>query len=395
MNGPLDGIRVLDLGQIFMGPYCGFILAGLGADVIKIEPPGGETVRSRSEDGAPPAYYFYNSNKRDVVLDLKTKDGKELFRELVADSDVIVENFKSGTMDGLGLGYDELSEVNPELVYAHGSGYGEWGPYRDDPAMDLAIQARGGVMGTTGFPDGPPIRAGPAVADILGGVHLAMGVVSALYGREQTGEGTYVDVGMFDCLYPTLASPITASLKGIDEPLRFGNRHAGGSIAPYNAYETTDGFVVVMCITDKQWAKLADEMGEPWLAEDDRFEKKVSRATHVDEIDDILQAWLRGREKDAVSKRLSERGIPCAPVQSISEITSDPQLRARDMINRVESDGSDYDEIPTPGVPIKLDQDTPVVTKAPVLGEHTDEVLREIGYSDAAVEEYRDRDIIE
>ncbi|WP_251329796.1 CaiB/BaiF CoA transferase family protein [Haloplanus pelagicus] len=395
MNGPLDGVRVLDLGQIFMGPYCGFVLSGLGADVVKIEPPGGETIRSRDDDGYPPAYYFYNSNKRDVVIDLKSAEGKELFRELVAEADVLVENFGPGTMDRLGLGYEALSEVNPELVYAHGSGYGEYGPYRDDPAMDLAIQARGGVMTTTGFPDGPPIRAGPGIADILGGIHLATGVVGALYERDRTGEGTYVDVGMFDCVYPTLASPVTAHLEGAEEPLRFGNRHAGGSLAPYNAYETTDGYVVVICVTDEQWARLADEMGEPWLAEDDRFATKVDRANHVDEVDELVQAWVETQEKDAVATRLNERGIPCAPVQTLAEVTSDPQLHARGMINHVESDGSHDEEIPTPGVPIRFDGDAPTVSKAPRLGEHTDEVFRELGYSQTTLEAFRESDVIE
>lgn len=395
MDGPLNGVRVLDLGQIFMGPYCGFVLAGLGADVVKIEPPGGETVRNRSDDGYPPAYYFYNGNKQDVVLDLKSQEGKALFRELVAEADILVENYRPGTMDRLGLGYEDLAEENPELVYAHGSGYGEYGPYTDDPAMDLAIQARGGVMATTGFPDGPPVRAGPGVADILGGIHLATGVIGALYERDRTGEGTYVDVGMYDCIYPALASPVTAHLRGIEEPLRFGNRHAGGSLAPYNAYETVDGYVVVICVRDEQWARLADEMGEPWLAEDDRFATKTARAAHVDEIDGLVQAWVADREKDVVSKRLSERGIPAAPVQTIEKVTSDPQLEARGMINRVHSDGDDYEEIPAPGVPIQLGSDTPDVSKAPELGEHTDEVLQELGYSKSALEEFREEGVVE
>jgi CoA:oxalate CoA-transferase len=393
MTAPLDGIRVLDLGQIFMGPYCGFVLGGLGADVVKIEPPGGETIRTRSDDGQPPAYYFYNSNKRDLVVNLKDDDGKALFRELVSEADVLIENFNSGTMERLGLGYETLREVNPGLIYAHGSGYGESGPLIGNPAMDLAIQARGGVMATTGFSDGPPVRTGPAVADILGGIHLAMGVVSALFEREDSGEGTYVDVGMLDCMFPTLASPITAWLERSEEPLRFGNRHAGGSIAPYNAYETADGYIVVICVTDEQWTKLAEEIDEPWLAEDDRFATKVARANHVDEIDSLLKAWLADQSKKTVTKRLGARGIPCAPVQTVEEVITDPQLEARGMIHQVVPDGDD--KIPTPGVPIQLAGETPSISMAPDLGEHTDEILAELGCSPTMIEQWREKDVIE
>lgn len=396
MNKPLDGIRVLDLGQIFMGPYAGFILAGLGAEVIKIEPPGGETIRSRSDDNHPPAYYFYNGGKKDIVLNLKSDEGVDLFKDLVGKSDVIIENFKPGTMESLGLGYETLRKVNPQIIYAHGSGYGDYGPDSDAPAMDLAIQARGGIMETTGFPDSPPVRTGPAVADILGGIHLVTGILGALYKRTETGEGACVDVGMLDCIYPTLASPMTAALRGAEKPHRFGNRHAGGSISPYNAYQSADGYVVIMCVTDKQWEKLAAAMDRAELINDERFVTKVSRAQNVDLIDEYISEWVKDQTREEILSVLSELDVPCAPVQDIQEVTSDTQLLARGMINPVQTHGSDWDEVPAPGNPIQYDgEESRSIPSAPELGEHTDKVLEELaGRTSEEINSYRDADVI-
>lgn len=253
MRQPLEGIRVLDLGQIYQGPYCGTLLAYLGADVVKVEPPWGENVRSCSEDGTPPQVQYLNPNKRGITLDLTTKLGRKTMIDLVGESDALIENYTTNTMADLGLGYDTLRETNPRLVYAHGSGYGDDGPYAEYPAMDLTIQAMSGVMHTTGYPDTPPVKAGPAICDFLGGVHLAVGVVTALFEREFTGEGGYVEVGMFDCMIPTLASPVAAWVDQTDAPPRTGNQHSGLAIAPYNAYEVADGYVTVICIAERHW----------------------------------------------------------------------------------------------------------------------------------------------
>jgi CoA:oxalate CoA-transferase len=284
MQRPLEGIRVLDLGQIYQGPYCGMILSYLGADVIKVERPGGETIRDRSVDGETPEVQFLNPSKRGITLNLKTEDGKQALRDLVEKADVLIENFATGKMDELGLGYEDLTEINPELVYGHGSGYGDSGPYTRFPAMDLTIQAMGGVMQTTGFPDAPPVKCGPAISDFLGGVHLATGIVSALFQRERTGEGQYVEVGMFDCIYPTLTSPLSAWAKELDAPPRTGNQHSGMAIAPYNVYEVTDGYLAIICIAERHWDALVNLMDRPELNDVERFSSKAKRANHVEEI---------------------------------------------------------------------------------------------------------------
>ncbi|ELY97178.1 CaiB/BaiF CoA transferase family protein [Natrialba asiatica] len=388
MHQPLSGVRVLDLGQIYQGPYCGTILSYLGADVIKVEPPWGENIRTRTEDGKPPQYQYLNPNKRDITLDFKSEEGKEALHRLAEKADVVIENYSTGTMDSLGLGYDDLSEVNPELVYAHGSGYGNDGPYADYPAMDLTIQAMSGAIHTTGFPDQKPVKAGPAIADFFGGIHLAVGVVAALFERVFTGEGQYVEVGMFDCLYPTLASPVSSWVSQNDAPPRTGNKHSGLAISPYNVYEVEDGYVAVICISEHQWESLAQLISREDMVGDDRFDSKYKRAQHMDLIDGAIEDWMEGKEKDAVVETLLERDIPCAPVQTVEEIVDDPHLEHREMLNYVPNQSEGRDEIPVPGMPIKFSgSESPEVEPAPELGEHTEEVLAELaGYSAEKIE---------
>jgi len=388
MDRPLEGIRVLDLGQIYQGPYCGMMLSYLGADVIKIERPGGETVRDRSDSGETPEVQLLNPNKRGITLNLKSESGKQALFDLVEKADVLVENFAAGKMDALGVGYEDLKEVNPQLVYGHGSGYGNSGPYTKYPALDLTIQAMGGVMHTTGFPENPPVKAGPAVSDFFGGIQLVTGIVSALFQREQTGEGQYVEVGMFDCIYPTLTSPIAAWVKEIDAPSRTGNRHSGMAIAPYNVYEVEDGYLAIICITQEQWERLARLMDRDDMLDDERLATKAKRATNVQIVDDAIDEWLDGRRKDETVELLLEHDIPTAPVQTTDEIVSDPQLHHREMINFLPNKGVGKDEIPVSGMPIKFSEsEEPPVSASPGVGEHTREVLSEVaGYSDAEID---------
>lgn len=396
MEQPLDGIRVLDLGQIYQGPYCGMILSFLGADVVKVERPGGETLRDRSPGGETPEVQLLNPSKRGITLNLKTEDGKQALRDLIEKTDVLIENFRPGKMAELGLGYEDLSEHNPELVYGHGSGYGDEGPYTRFPAMDLTIQAMGGVMQTTGFPDNPPVKAGPAISDFIGGIHLATGVVSALFQRERTGEGQYVEVGMYDCIYPTLTSPLSAWTKQIDAPPRTGNQHSGMAIAPYNVYEVEDGYLAIICIAERHWDDLTELMGRPELAEEERFSSKSRRAQHVEEIDAIVREWLEGRRKDETVELLLKHNIPTAPVQTIEEIVEDPHLDHRGMLNYLPNKGEGREEIPVPGMPIKFPaSEDPDVTDSPRVGEHTDEVLSSVaGYSEERLAELRERDAL-
>lgn len=387
MEQPLGNLRVLDLGQIFMGPYCGLILSHLGADVIKVEPPSGENVRGRSEDGHPPTFQFFNANKRGLTLDLKSERGRDALKRLVEKADVLIENFRPDTMAELGVGYEELKQVNEELVYGHASGYGATGPHAQFPAMDLAIQARSGIMASTGFADGPPVRAGPAVCDILGGVHLAVGIMGALHERNRTGEGQYVDVGMLDCVFPALASSVSAKVLNKDLPERTGNRHSGKALAPYNAYEADDGYVTVICINDMQWRRLTETMDRPELASRDEFRSKTQRADHVDLIDRIVEDWVSGQTRDEVVTELREADVPCAPVQSIDEVLSDRQLQSRGMVNELLNRGNGESRTYVPGRPFNLSSAAaPSITPAPRLGEHTEEVLRDTAdYSEAEI----------
>jgi crotonobetainyl-CoA:carnitine CoA-transferase CaiB-like acyl-CoA transferase len=268
----LDGVDVIDLGQVYHGPYASLMLAYLGANVIKVEPPFGEQLRDRVEPGEEPAeLVMMNSSKQGITLDLSKDGGKEVFLDLVADSDVVIENFSTGTMEALDFGYERLNRVNPKLIYAHGSGFGERGPYKEYPAMDLTVQAMSGVTSVTGFEDQPPVKAGIAVADFMGGIHLAAGVLAALYQREFTGEGQYVEESMHDAVYPTLSSAVAAYYNESDAPQRTGNRHSGLNRAPYNVYEAMDGYVAIFCSTNDHWQQLLDVIGGSDLADEPRF----------------------------------------------------------------------------------------------------------------------------
>jgi len=361
----------------------------LGAEVIKVEPPGGERVRDRSEDGDTPEAQILNPNKRGIVLDLKSEAGRDALIDLVKESDVLIENFTAGKMSELGVGYETLQSVNPELIYGHGSGYGNDGPYTKYPAMDLTIQAMGGVMHTTGFPDNLPVKTGPAFSDFMGGIHLAAGILGALFKRERTGEGDFVEVGMFDCVFPALTSPIAANVKEIDAPPRTGNRHSGLAIAPYDVYAVQDDYLAIMCISETHWRSLARLMNREDLLDDPRLQSKESRAKHAGIVDEVIKTWLAGRDRDETVDLLLKHDIPTAPVQSVKEVMEDPHLEHRNMLNYVANQGEGKEEIPIPGMPIKFaTSEDPEITPSPKVGEHTSEVLKTIcNYSDTRIDE--------
>lgn len=390
---PLEGIDVVSLGQIYQGPYCALLLSYLGADVVKVEPPGGENIRSRDDDGYTPEAVMLNSGKRSLTLDLKAERGKALFRELAREADVVIENYAPGTMDRLGLGYEALSAENPGLIYAHGSGYGEGGCYADYPAMDLTVQAMGGVMAVTGFPEHPPVKAGVQVADFLGGTHLLAGVLAALYHRERTGEGQFVEVAMLDAVYPTLMSALAAHYRAPETPPRTGNRHSGLAVSPYNAYETTDGYLAVICVTDRHWERLAALVGREELAEDDRFATKARRAANAEAVDEVVGAWVGERSREGAAAALLDAGVPCAPVRTVEEVLHDEHLEARGMVREIEH--PEFGTIRVPGLPLRLHgADGPAVTPAPGPGSDSEAVLEALGLSAAEIEALRDEGII-
>lgn len=380
MDAVFQGIRVLDLGQIYNGPYCGLLLALHGAEVIKLEPPGGERLRYRSAEKIEShEFMMLNSNKQSIIVDLKNGEGREVFRELVANVDVVIENLGPGAMAKLGLDPLDLVREFPRLIYASGKGYGSEGPYAHMPAMDITVQAMSGVISTTGFPDGPPVKAGPAFVDFLGGIHLFAGISAALYHRERTGKGQFVEVSMHDTVYPTLASPLGAIYNDPERslPERTGNLHSGMAICPYNVYRAKDGWLAVISVAERHFEEVVAAIGQPELATDPRFSDRFARVRHMAELDSLIEEWTADRDRTELLQVLGARGVPCAPVLSIREVADDPHLRARGMIREVQHPVKGT--VRVPASPIRFGA-APLgeVRAAPALAEDTDRVLRDV-----------------
>lgn len=387
-HGPLDGVRVIDMTQMLSGPFATMVLADLGADVIKVEPPHGDMTRENEphlEDDEAYGGYFHsvNRNKRSIVIDLKTEEGKETLRELVKDGDVLVENFRTGTMEKLDVPYEDLKEINPGLVYASIRGFGDprvgESPYADRPAFDLIAQAMGGIMSITGT-DGPT-KVGPGVGDIFPAVLSVVGILSALHHRDKTGEGQYVDVSMVDSILSLCERIVHQhSFKG-EVPGPQGNTHP--LLFPFDRFEASDGYVVIAAPATHQWEALCEFMDRPELAEvyaDDTY-----RANSGDELRPIVNEWTRQHTKDELFEMLAD-DVPCGPVNNVEDIFDDPHFEARDMLEEVEH--ADTGETVTlAGTPIKFSE-TPggVRKKGPFLGEDSEDVLEEAGFDQDAIE---------
>ncbi len=361
---PLKGITVLDLGQIYNGPYCGYLLAMSGARVIKVEPPAGERMRGDA-DGPLTSYPFMmlNGNKETITLNLKSAPGRDLLRGLVAKADVLLENYKPGTMDGHGVGSAALRGINPGLIYAAGTGFGRTGPRRDYLAMDLTVQAIGGVMAVTGNHGEPPLKAGPALCDILGGAHLYAAITTALVRRGRTGDGAVVDVAMQDAVFPTLTSALGAYYRRGGEPPRTGNRHHAMALAPYNVYAAADGFVAIICIRERHWRSLTDVMGKPELASDPRFADNAARTRNMDAVDAAVEAWTMTLDKAEVFRVCQQHGVVCAPVQSLGDVLHDPQLLQRGALAKL--DHEHYGEVVLPSTPLRFEDAPPPAVELP------------------------------
>lgn len=379
-RAPLDGLLVLDLGQIYAGPYCSWLLAQLGARVIKVESPSGDIVRARTRDPRGPySYLMLNADKESVVLDLKSDEGRDLMLALVERADVVVENFSVGTLDRLGLGQDVLMARNPRLILASGTGFGLTGPYSGLSAMDVTVQAMSGIISATGFPDGPPVKSGAAVADFLGAVHLCLGVVAAILERERSGLGQRVESSMHEAAVVSLCSAISAVVDGgPDAPARTGNRHPALSVAPYNVYPASDGFLAINCPAQRHWVALTALMEQPELAEDPRYRGPVDRIERIDEVDALVVAWTRTRSRAELAEVLAAADIPCAPVLTVVDVLDDPHLRARGAL--VEVDDPVRGRMLLPRSPVRLHAAPPAPPPrpAPDLGEHTAAVLTEL-----------------
>ncbi len=395
---PLDDVRVLDLTHFYTGPYGTLLLSSLGAEVIKIEPPGhGEGMRAlyrAPEREISLGFAILNVNKRSITLNLKSDDGREIFKRLAARADVVVENYAYGAMEGFGLGWDVLHALNPRLIYATGKGYGLSGPYRDLPAFDPVVQAMSGVLATTGEADGPPMKAGPAVVDMLGGVHLAAAILAALRHRDRTGEGTLVEVALQDAVVPTLTTHIGAYYGMGIRGTRDGNRSAGGVIAPYNVYPARDGYVLILAADHHRWRRLCELMGKLELAEDPRFANTRARAKHIDEVDEVVSAWTRGHTREELMTALSAADVFCGIVKELHEVMTDAHLHARGMLREI--DDPRLGRITIWTSPLRMNAEAAEPRScAPALGADSDDFFRtELGLDDAALAALRARKVI-
>ncbi len=373
MDMALSGLKVLDLTRVLAGPFCTMILADLGAEVIKIErPETGDDSRAFGPFIGDESMYFngINRNKKSVELNLKAEEDREVFMKMAKEADVLVENFRPGSMEKLGFSYEELKKVNPTLIYATSSGFGHSGPYSDRPAYDLIIQALAGTMSITGHPDGPPTKVGSSVADIIAGIYTAVGITSALYYREQKGEGQFVDVSMMDCQVSVLENAIARYFATGENPGRIGNRHP--SITPFAMYNTKDSQVIIAAGSAKLWEDFCRAIGKPELLEDERFKDNRLRTENVEVLEKILEEVFAEKTTREWLDILEGHSIPCAPVNEIEDVVNDPQIKAREMIQEIEH--PKLGKVKLPGIPIKFSKTPGKIRKAaPSLGENNKE----------------------
>ena len=378
MSGPLSGIKVLDLTRVLAGPYATMILSDLGAEVIKIEQPEiGDESRNFGpfKNGFSLYFMSVNRGKRSITLDLKTDRGKDIFKQLVKQSDILVENFRPGTMKKLGLDYETLAAEHPALIYAACSGFGQTGPFAEKGAYDMIIQGMGGIISITGEPDGPPVRVGTSISDITAALFTTIGILSALHNRNSTGKGQLVDVAMLDSLVAVLENAIVRYFATDEIPQPLGSRHP--AITPFEAFESADGHIIIAIGNDTLWAKFCEHVDQKNLISDPRFRTNVERTANHSELFPILSEIMRQRTTDEWIDALENIGVPCGPINTIDKVVNHPQVQARDMITQVIHQMTGAVEVP--GLPIKL-SDTPgdVDIPAPNLGEHTVEILTDV-----------------
>jgi len=393
---PLDGLTVLDASRVLVGPFCTMQLGDLGADVIKIErPDGGDQTRGWHPPtyGEESAYYVsVNRNKRSVTLNLTTEEGREVFRDLASEVDVLVENFRVGKMEEWGLGYETLREDNPELVYCSLSGYGEWGPHKDRPAYDIMMQAEGGLMSITGEDGGPPVRVGVAIADIGAGMYATQAILSALLYRELgDGTGQKVDVSLLDGQVAWMTYMASYYFATGEPPGRMGSKHP--TIAPYQAFETTDGYVVVATASENLWPTFCEAIDREDLLDDDRFATNADRVENRSELDRILDEVFAGFSTAEAVARLEAAGVPASRVRDMADVFENPQVQARNMHQEV--DHPTIGSVEMAGSPMHFSRTPTAIDRhPPLLGEHTEDVLREFGYDDATIEDLAERDVL-
>jgi CoA:oxalate CoA-transferase len=373
--GPLSGLTILDLTRVLAGPYCTMLLSDLGARIVKVEPPEGDDSRRYGPfiNGVSGYFTAFNRGKESIVLDLKNDLDRTVFERLLPQSDVIVENYRPGTMEKLGYGWESLHARFPRLIYAAASGFGHSGPYASRPAYDMVVQAMGGIMSITGHPGGPPTRVGSSIGDISAGLFTAIGIISALYDRARTDRGMKVDVAMLDCQVAILENAITRYYATGHSPGPLGARHP--SIAPFAAFAAADGHLVVAAGTDALFVKLCQALERPDLASDGRYASNAGRAEHVDALAHDLEGILRMRPVAHWLDILGQAGIPCGPINDVGKVLADPQVLARNMVVSIEDPA--MSGLRLAGNPIKLSAypDPPTRAAAPALDAHRRRIL--------------------
>ena len=386
-KGALKGIKVIELAQIMAGPTCGMLLADMGADVIKVEKlPGGDDTRSYTEPsirGESAAFMILNRNKRGIAVNLKKPGGLEVVKRLLADADVVTENYRKGTLEKLGLGYDVLEKLNPRLIYCAVSGYGCTGPYADKGGFDLIAQGFAGIMSITGEPGGPPAKSGTSIADINAGILAALGIVSALVSRATTGRGQMVETSLMEAaIQQTYWQSAIFFATGVN-PGPTGSAHI--LTAPYQAFPTKDGWINVGGANQSNWERIVKVIGRPELAEDARFRTNGDRMRNLAALTPLIAERLRSRPSAEWILEFEAVGVPAGPVNKIGEMLADPQVAAREMV--LEVDHPRAGRVKTLGTPIKFSATPGEVTRAaPLLGEHTREVLEGLGYTSAEID---------
>ena len=395
MPGSLSGVTVIDFTRVLSGPYCTMVLADHGARVIKLEHPvRGDDTRHWGPPfvGTESAYFLsVNRNKESVTLDFKQPEGRDILERLLARADVVVENFRPGTLDAAGFGAADVLARHPRIVYCSISGYGQTGPRREEPGYDAVMQAEGGLMSITGEADGPPLRLGVAITDIVSGLFASQGVMSALLAREKTGRGQQVDIGMLDATVALLTYQAGNYFATGHVPARMGNRHP--TIVPYESFRASDGDFVIAGGNDEIWRRLCNVIGRPELADDPRFRTNADRSTRYHEIKAELERILKTKTRDAWVRDLTQAGVPCGSVRDIRAVLDDPQIRAREMV--CDLDHHALGNTRVINSPVKMsDTPTGVRTAPPTLGQHTAGVLRELGYDDGQIDAFKNARVI-
>ncbi len=394
MAKALEGIRVIDLTHAYNGPFSTMHLADHGAEVIKIEKPGvGDMTREWPPIMNGESGYFgnINRNKKSLTLDIRKDEGKAIFLELVKSADVVVDNFRPGTLDRLGLGYEVLKGVNPRIILAESSGFGQYGPLKNLAAYDVVAQAMGGICSMTGFPDGLPVKVGPAIADNYTGTYLTVGILLALYRREIDGVGQQVDVAMFDTIFSILESGIPVYTMTGESLGRDG--YVDPATSPYDMFKCKDGYLVIACANDNTFNRLCQVMGKTDLIDDPAFSSNDKRCINREALSAIISAWTESRSKDEIEPVLIEEGVPVASVFTIEQAAEHPQTAAREMLVEIEHPTIGLTKYQ--GVPVKLSGTPGAVTApAPLLGQHTVEILSAIGINSDKIKDLQSSGVI-